>query len=273
MVNVNIFYCLLFCIVNFSSGAHDYYWKDYIEDIPPCAISVHDILIAQVPYKGILPAGFYRSTKQAVAEWGGKKIVMTNGIKFLCDKNSDHFTWEYVTSDSLTGDALNNLVVGGFEANYTLYIGLMFHQGEWKVSTMPSDGISFHDIGVARVLKNGQLPASLIGKEAITECNGEKVILTKGIEVLCDTNKNKFEWEHVNVHALTGSKLKELVLGGIESDSELYIGKIFHKGKWQIGKVFPVTSKYSGYRGWNDSDGSTYIAEDFEVLKYPSMNK
>ncbi|GJQ78249.1 hypothetical protein Trydic_g2577 [Trypoxylus dichotomus] len=167
MVNSNIYYCLLFCILNLTTGAHDYCWKDYIEDLPSCAISTRGIIIAQVAYNGILPAGFYWSTKTAVTEWSGKKIVVTQAIKFLCDKNPHHFSWEYVTSDSLTGDSLKNLVIGGFEDNSTLYIGKIFHQGEWKVS-----------------------------------------------------------------------------------------------------KVFPASSAWKGFRGWFSNNGTTYVAHDFEILKY-----
>nr|BCK60282.1 allo A subunit gamma2 [Trypoxylus dichotomus] len=165
MANSKIFYCLLFCILKLAT-AH-YCWRDYIQDIPPCAISTNGIIIAQAPYDFILPASFYPSTKTAVTEKGGKKLVLTKGIKFLCDKDDSRFSWDRVTTDSLTGDGLKNLVVGGYESNSTLYIGKVFLQGEWQVS-----------------------------------------------------------------------------------------------------KVFPASSKWKGYRGWYANNDTLYQTDDFEILKY-----
>nr|BCK60274.1 allo A subunit alpha [Trypoxylus dichotomus] len=152
MANLKIFYCLLFCIVKLATAF--YCWVDYNEDIPPCAISTNGIVIAQAPYAfslpmplyssakrevranyyGILPGSFDSSKKAVVTEKGGKKLSFKNAIKFLCDKDDSRFSWERVTSDSLTGDGLKNLVVGGYELDSTLYIGKVFLQGEWQVS-------------------------------------------------------------------------------------------------------------------------------------------
>ncbi|GJQ81217.1 hypothetical protein Trydic_g20436 [Trypoxylus dichotomus] len=133
MANTKIFFCLLFCILKLATGAVDYCWKHYTKDIPACAVSTNGIVIAQVVYGDLLPASFYPSTKTAITEDAGKKVVVSKGIWILCSDNSSQFYWEHVTTNSLTGDGLKDLVIGGFEVGTTLYIGKVFHQGVWKV--------------------------------------------------------------------------------------------------------------------------------------------
>lgn len=57
-------------------------------------------------------------------------------------------------------------------------------------------------------------------------------------------------------------------MGGLESNSTLYIGKAFYDGEWKIGKVFPTDSEYKGFKTWNNTDGSFRSLDDFQVLKY-----
>ncbi|GJQ65225.1 hypothetical protein Trydic_g15628 [Trypoxylus dichotomus] len=165
MANSKIFYLLLFCILKVATAY--YCWRDFIEDIPRCIISTNGIIIAQAPSYGILPGSFDLSSKAVVTEKGGQKVVLTEGIKFLCDKDDSRFSWDRVTTDSLTGDGLKNLVIGGYESNSTLYIG-----------------------------------------------------------------------------------------------------KVFLEGEWQVGKVFPASSKWKGYRGWYANNDTLYESGDFEILKY-----
>nr|BCK60276.1 allo A subunit beta [Trypoxylus dichotomus]BCK60277.1 allo A subunit beta [Trypoxylus dichotomus] len=165
MANLKIFYCLLFCIVKLATAY--YCWRDFIEDIPRCVITTNRIIIAQAPYYGLLPGSFDFSTKTVVTERGGKKVVLDEAIKFLCDKDDSRFSWERVNSDSLAGDGLKNLVLGGYESN-----------------------------------------------------------------------------------------------------SNIYIGKVFLEGEWQVGKVFPASSQFKGYRGWYLSNDTLYQTDDFQVLKY-----
>lgn len=92
------------------------------------------------------------------------------------------------------------------------------------------------------------------------------IILQLIFQVLCDTD-NTFFWEETTTNDLQGSYLTDLVVGGYEEKSELYIGKIFHEGEWQISKVFPPLSKWRGFRGWW-INGSLYGSEVFHILKY-----
>lgn len=71
---------------------------------------------------------------------------------------------------------------------------------------------------------------------------------------------------------LVGNELEDLVVGGMELDTTLYIGKAYHAGEIKIGKVFPPTHEFKGLRLWTQSNG-TYVTETFEVLKYRLRHK
>ncbi|GJQ78247.1 hypothetical protein Trydic_g2575 [Trypoxylus dichotomus] len=328
----NILCCIfnVFVLITASGKVnHHYYWRDYWGEIPHDAISYAGIYVAQIPNHGILPASLYPQTKEAVTEVFGRKVVETKSIKVLCDPNSENFYWEYTTTDKLTEDKLENLVVGGVESGSYLYIGKIFNEGEWKIckvfppsseykglrgwnrnntqlfsddfqvlkykahpttprlliaatgkgnhhyywrdywGEIPHDAISYAGIYVAQIPNNGILPAGLYPetKEAITEVFEHKVVETKSIKVLCDPNSENFYWEYTTRDKLTDENLDNLVVGGIEAGSYLYIGKIFHEGEWKICKVFPKSSGIRGLRGWYRNN-SHFVADDFQILKY-----
>ncbi|KAI4464727.1 hypothetical protein MML48_3g00012080 [Holotrichia oblita] len=123
-------------LLTLSSGniQHNYYWRDYKDIIPEDAINgTADLYIGQVYYEGILAGTFYPTAKQVVTECRGERRIIKYPIKILCDKRKDNFEWMYVNVKSLNAEKLSDMVVGGFEVNNTLYIGKIFHEGEWKI--------------------------------------------------------------------------------------------------------------------------------------------
>lgn len=91
------------------------------------------------------------------------------------------------------------------------------------------------------------------------------------LQVLCDQNIESFHWDKISTNQLVKDYLEDAVVGGIESDSLLYIGRIFHEGVFKIGKVFPPSSPFSGFRGWYNFNDTQYKTDDFEILKYKSL--
>ncbi|GJQ78246.1 hypothetical protein Trydic_g2574 [Trypoxylus dichotomus] len=123
----------VFVLIIGKNHHHHYYWRDYWGEIPHDGISYAGIYVAQIPNNGILPAALYIDTKEAVTEVFGARVAETKSIKILCDPNSENFYWEYTTTGKLTDENLDDLVVGGIEAGGYLYIGKIFHEGEWKI--------------------------------------------------------------------------------------------------------------------------------------------
>lgn len=51
----------------------------------------------------------------------------------MCTGHPENFQWENVNTNWLVQGALDNLVRGGIEGGQTLYIGKVFHAGQWKI--------------------------------------------------------------------------------------------------------------------------------------------
>lgn len=60
-------------------------------------------------------------------------VIAFINLQVLCDDLLENFTWEYVNVNSLTNEKLSDYVVGGTEDGSTLYIGKVFHEGQWKI--------------------------------------------------------------------------------------------------------------------------------------------
>ncbi|KRT84882.1 hypothetical protein AMK59_2754 [Oryctes borbonicus] len=130
--SVLIYYsCLLYLAL--ADDKHSYFWREYTGTIPDDAVRFEDLYIAQIPYNGLLPATLYSGKKEAVSECFGRRVTMTTGIKILCDELTETFDWEWVNVNKLTENMLQDYVVGGVEDGSKLYIGKVFHEGEWKI--------------------------------------------------------------------------------------------------------------------------------------------
>ncbi|KAK9720490.1 Protein of unknown function (DUF3421) [Popillia japonica] len=158
---------------------------------------------------------------------------------------------------------------------FILTSGVTNHNYYWRDywGRITPDAISFDGIYIAQAPEHGLLPGSLDTErnEITTEVFGRKIILRRGIKVLCDQNIESFHWDKISTNQLVKEYLEDAVVGGIESDSLLYIGRIFHEGVFKIGKVFPPSSPFSGFRGWYNFNDTQYKTDDFEILKYKSL--
>ncbi|GJQ68813.1 hypothetical protein Trydic_g19801 [Trypoxylus dichotomus] len=125
------YFCLYYLAV--AGNKHSYYWRDYTGTIPDDAVRFENLYIAQIPYNGFLPATLYSDRKEAVTECYGRKVTMKQGIKILCDTLTEAFEWDWVNVHHLTEEKLQDYVIGGVEDGSTLYIGKVFHEGEWKI--------------------------------------------------------------------------------------------------------------------------------------------
>ncbi|GJQ73010.1 hypothetical protein Trydic_g1646 [Trypoxylus dichotomus] len=124
------------CVTTVVLGARDFYWRDYVDGVVP-----HDafegktgIYVGQVYYsgRGLLPATIYPYRNTAVAVYGTRQNVKED-IKILCSPDTSKFYWE--TVDFAKGDIsqMRNAARGGFEDNQSLYVGLINHEGDWKI--------------------------------------------------------------------------------------------------------------------------------------------
>ncbi|GJQ73011.1 hypothetical protein Trydic_g1647 [Trypoxylus dichotomus] len=123
-------------VLNLVLGAQDFYWRDYAHGVVP-----HDafegktgIYVGQVYYsgRGLLPATIYPHRNAAVAIYGTRQDIKEH-IKILCSPDTSKFYWE--TVDFAKGDIsqMRNAVRGGFQDNQSLYVGLINHEGDWKI--------------------------------------------------------------------------------------------------------------------------------------------
>ncbi|KRT82161.1 hypothetical protein AMK59_3962 [Oryctes borbonicus] len=125
----------LFCIfcICLAKVEHNYYWRQYRGKIPLDAFNAaENLYVAQLINQWLMPGTFNATTKEAYSEQGSR-LTVTDNFKILCDFHSDNFYWEKVNIYDLVGSNLNDLVVGGSEFGATLYVGKVFHDGEWKI--------------------------------------------------------------------------------------------------------------------------------------------
>ncbi|GJQ72841.1 hypothetical protein Trydic_g1490 [Trypoxylus dichotomus] len=121
-----------------SHVIQDYYWRDYIPNhIPYDAFEGPEgKYIGQVVINDcILPACIDPIRNHAIAEKNGLRIV-SNNIKILCTPFPYKFYWEDVDfrcPNDFDSAYLSNIVKGGFQSKYNLYIGKAYHMGEWKI--------------------------------------------------------------------------------------------------------------------------------------------
>ncbi|GJQ72154.1 hypothetical protein Trydic_g3248 [Trypoxylus dichotomus] len=131
----------------------DVYWREYIDGhIPEDAVFVETgIYVGQLPMNGILPATIYSSQRKAVSECFTKRVEATEGVKILCTTNSERLQWKYVNIANLNKSHLGKLVRGGIEEGQILYIGKIFHEGQWKVGKVFP---GFHNLRGLRIWTN-----------------------------------------------------------------------------------------------------------------------
>nr|XP_022899746.1 uncharacterized protein LOC111413119 [Onthophagus taurus] len=141
-----IIFISIITISRISTEVIEYYWRDYIGEIPKDAVEASPgLYIGQIPYNGLLPGTIYPLKQVAVSSGDGHKIESKDGVKILCcEKNNEKkFKWDYVNIKNLTPQKVMQLVRGGWENGYRLYIGKIFHEGDWKIGKIfpPGSGL------------------------------------------------------------------------------------------------------------------------------------
>ncbi|XP_031354150.1 uncharacterized protein LOC116178712 [Photinus pyralis] len=116
----------------------DYYWREYVGEIPCDAIpggfdkSGNPAYIGQMYHSkfGLLPATITKGSQKALASGGGSSFTSDTFVKILCSRHHDRYKW--VPTENANGHLLTNyhLVIGGNEAGYVLNIGRVNHEME-----------------------------------------------------------------------------------------------------------------------------------------------
>nr|XP_022910671.1 uncharacterized protein LOC111421722 [Onthophagus taurus] len=123
-----------------SCESVDLYWRDYNGTIPSDAYPAgNDIYIGQtlnLPYMqvgGLLPGGLYPDRHMVIVEAHGKRQEHNKNIKVLCTSTPYLLKWKWINTRDLKPNLSENCVIGGYEGDRLLFIGKIFHDGEWKI--------------------------------------------------------------------------------------------------------------------------------------------
>ncbi|XP_022909310.2 uncharacterized protein [Onthophagus taurus] len=138
---------LIITTVNSFCENKPYYWRVYEEFTPHDALSTEDdkseIFVGRIPVCDnqmsvtYYPATFNSTNKIAVTFIHEMKRVFYNNIMILCTSEPKRLRWKYINSVALHDrDILNKLVPVGKETTGITYIGKVFHENEWKISTV-----------------------------------------------------------------------------------------------------------------------------------------
>ncbi|KAB0803630.1 hypothetical protein PPYR_00600 [Photinus pyralis] len=118
----------------------------------------------------------------------------------------------------------------------------------------------------------GLLPTTIDPNSSTIEATAWGKVLTtdKNVKILCSQNPGNYSWVPTkieNMHLLTQCNL---VVGGTESETTLYVGRVIHELEMKVGKVFPNFSDYKGL-GIPHNGGQTKY-NTFEVLAYNCLH-
>ncbi|KAB0794039.1 hypothetical protein PPYR_13659 [Photinus pyralis] len=125
-----------FLLTNCSDG---YYWRDFAGVVPLDAFVAgqdqndRPIYVGQALYGAtLLPSKIYTDDSKAYYTWGGELSTKDN-IKILCTQHPERMVWIDSTKDGIHQLIGKDLVKGGYEASYDLYIGRAFHKWQTLV--------------------------------------------------------------------------------------------------------------------------------------------
>ncbi|KAK9717789.1 Protein of unknown function (DUF3421) [Popillia japonica] len=105
----------------------DFYWRDYAHGFVPkdAFEGKPGIYIGQVYYNGhgLIPATVYPYRNAAVMVYDTRQNMKEN-IKILCNSDTSKFYWQ---------GQMAYAIRGGFQDDQNLFIGLVKHEGSWKI--------------------------------------------------------------------------------------------------------------------------------------------
>jgi len=155
----------------------DYYWRDYVEEIPSDAIpggfdsSGKPIYIGQaLHHQNLLVGTIYPGRFDIAVTYLSNAISSKFGKKILCGKNENCFKWETATSSTLHLMAIGkHLVIGGYENGRKINIGRVQCEGTHVIGKVISCRID--DAQMYHCFKNKEVPTK--SYEVLTYVNSD----------------------------------------------------------------------------------------------------
>lgn len=134
----------------------DFYWRDYAHGFVPkdAFEGKPGIYIGQVYYNGhgLIPATVYPYRNAAVMVYDTRqnmkeniKVIKTNHhiithykkfcltFQILCNSDTSKFYWQAVNFNQSDIGQMAYAIRGGFQDDQNLFIGLVKHEGSWKI--------------------------------------------------------------------------------------------------------------------------------------------
>ncbi|KAK4873834.1 hypothetical protein RN001_013194 [Aquatica leii] len=135
-----------------------YYWRDFRGTIPFDAFSAgvdtdgEIIYIVQVLHKELLIPGMLdKDKKRAVFEYGTKQLHSSENFKILCTNHPELLKWQ--KTDSCRFPKNDRNIIGGYEPNYSVFIGRGNNNDQLLVGKVVLDS---SDLPLLHTTQNGQ---------------------------------------------------------------------------------------------------------------------
>ncbi|KAF2895657.1 hypothetical protein ILUMI_10516 [Ignelater luminosus] len=117
-----------------------YYWRDFEGIIPEDALpggldrNGRPIYIGQVLFESkLIPGKLYEHDPNVYYEWGMKELAATKNVRILCSQYPEKFEWLPTKHDEVVRLTNKLLLKGGYEPDYSTYIGRVYSTGETSV--------------------------------------------------------------------------------------------------------------------------------------------
>ncbi|KAF5280046.1 hypothetical protein FQR65_LT03301 [Abscondita terminalis] len=134
IINFFVVFCTLCLKINWAEEETEelegHYWRHYTDHVPIDAlpggkdINGNTTYIGQALYRGILiPGQFLPGERKLYFEWGDAERVTDSNIKILCTKHPEQYEWIRTTTEEIKTIPNKNFILGGFESDFTVYIG------------------------------------------------------------------------------------------------------------------------------------------------------
>lgn len=125
-------------------------------------------------------------------------------------------------------------------------------------------------IGQGFFLNTGLIPGTLHAGSTNFKVTAVGIVFStnKYVKILCSKHPNNFRWITVNYSDIALLTNVHLVEGGVETDSIVHIGRVYHGGDLEIGKIYNL-APYQCLAVPN-SEGSMTQYQHFDILTYSS---
>ncbi|XP_071057030.1 uncharacterized protein [Onthophagus taurus] len=145
---IETIFLIIFTAFHASTATEPYYWRTYNGSIPEDAVLTEDenTFVGRVTVRtdaiNYYPATIDAEAKTATTAVNGKKWVGKDlhNIMILCTSEPSRLQWKYVHIYAVQGSFLRNIVWGGYYNDVYRYVGKVFHDNKWKISTVYENG-------------------------------------------------------------------------------------------------------------------------------------